>query len=109
MILVQKFRNLVASVGRDSGHSRGPYRHSFHRSIFPVLFVTQLFGLFPVQGISGLHTHHLRFKWLSVRTLYCFVTIGLGFTMAGLEIYRLSKTTATAKNLGSFSAFFMFL
>lgn len=99
MNLSKKFKE-ITTFAKQCGQSRGPYRHSFHRSIFPVLFVTQLFGFFPVQGISALHTHHLRFKWISLRTLYSSVIIVLGLTIAILEMIRLSTTTASVKNLG---------
>lgn len=73
-------------------------RDSFHRAIFPTLFVAQVFGLFPVQGISANHCAHLRFKWKSFRTLYSGVLLSFCLFMLSAEIYRTHKSDTEDPN-----------
>ncbi|XP_063709343.1 gustatory receptor for sugar taste 64a-like [Culicoides brevitarsis] len=99
MNLANKFRSFAILAKPNQTQISRPSRNSFHRVIFPILFVTQCFGLFPVQGISGSHTYHLRFKWLSFRTFFSFVTALIGCLMAFLEVQRLERQKVSAKNV----------
>lgn len=82
-------------------------RDSFHRAIYPTLLVAQIFGLFPVHGISANHCSRLRFKWMSFKTFYSGVFICFCLFMFSAEVYRIHKNDSedpnysnNAKNLG---------
>lgn len=73
-------------------------RDSFHRAIYPTMLVAQIFGLFPVHGISANNCSHLRFKWLSFRTFYSIFFICFCVFMACCEVYRIHRSDAVDPN-----------
>lgn len=79
------------------------YRDSFHRAVYPIILVAQVFSLMPVEGISAANATFLRFKFYSIRTIYSCVFTVLAFLILAFEIYRVKNNNdATAKNLGTF-------
>lgn len=50
---------------------------NFRQSIWPILFIGQLFGLMPVIGISRQSIDDLKFSWKSRRTIYGYIVIML--------------------------------
>jgi hypothetical protein len=73
---------------------------SFHESVRPALIFGQFFAMLPVNGISSHNGHNLRFRWLSIKTIYSitFLTLGtiesclvtrrvfvIGFTIVNVE------------------------
>lgn len=52
-----------------------PVQHerSFHQMIYPVLFLAQVFALFPVYGIQCKTAKELKFKFFSMKSVYSLV------------------------------------
>uniref|UniRef100_A0A336M5Z9 CSON012659 protein n=1 Tax=Culicoides sonorensis TaxID=179676 RepID=A0A336M5Z9_CULSO len=84
-------------------------RDSFHRAIYPVLFVAQIFGLFPVQGISTKNASHLKFKWISFRTLYSILFIFYCIFITFAEIYRMHVNNADDTSAKSLAGLIFFI
>lgn len=47
-----------------------PNQDDFWGALKPVIFVSQLFSLFPVQGVFAKDASGIQFRWMSLRTLY---------------------------------------
>lgn len=73
---------------------------SFHQAIYPVLFIAQIFALFPVTGISYPSPNDLKFKWISFRVLYCLMYILFALVTFFFETVRIIDGTLNAKNVG---------
>lgn len=74
---------------------------TFHRAIFPVLFVAQLFGLLPVQGVSSNNVASLKFQWISYRVFHSCLVVTVGSCFVLAEIINLvEKDMINAKNCG---------
>ncbi|XP_063705920.1 gustatory receptor for sugar taste 64a-like [Culicoides brevitarsis] len=73
-------------------------RDSFHRAIYPTLLVAQIFGVFPVLGISASNCSHLRFQWFSFRAIYSAFFICFCIFMACSEMYRIHRSDAVDPN-----------
>lgn len=59
-----------------------PNQDDFWGALKPVIFVSQLFSLFPVQGVFAKDASGVQFRWMSLRTLYALFFL----TLAGLAI-----------------------
>ncbi|XP_033610194.1 gustatory receptor for sugar taste 64e isoform X2 [Cryptotermes secundus] len=68
---------------RDIRHvnDKGSDQNSFRRAMSSFMLMAQCFALCPVQGITSLNAHDVRFTWCSWRVGYCIVMI-LGMTAA---------------------------
>lgn len=95
----RRFSLQITSQKLEKKYLQSP-RDSFHRAIFPVLFVAQVFGIFPVQGISANHCSQLSFKWMSFRTFYSALFILFCLYLSTSEIYRMHQNDTNAKSLG---------
>lgn len=77
------------------------YRDSFHRAIYPILLIAQIFGMMPVEGISAPNATFLHYKLQSLRTVYAIMFGIIGTIIMLFEFYRVNTTDeATAKSLG---------
>lgn len=101
----RRFSMQITNQEPEKKYLQSP-RDSFHRAIFPTLFVAQVFGLFPIDGISANNCSRLRFKWLSFRSFYSAFFICFCLYLFAAEVYRVHKSDAVdpnytnAKNLG---------
>lgn len=87
------------------------YQDTFHRAIFPVMFVAQVFGLLPVQGISSSNVTSLKFKWVSFRVFHSCLVVGFGLCLIFAEISSLLLVRGDpiiAKNCGKFIEYLLF-
>ena len=64
---------------------------SFHRAIGTILGVAQCFGLLPLAGVRGESPRMLRFKKVSLRTVYALLTIVLLFIMTVSTVISIVK------------------
>lgn len=48
---------------------------SVHVAFGPVLVLSQIFGIMPVQGVLGPTADNLRFRWRSLRVVYAGLMI----------------------------------
>ncbi|KFB41604.1 AGAP003258-PA-like protein [Anopheles sinensis] len=72
---------------------------NFHLTIRPVLFVFQLFGQFPLQGILRTDPLRWRFRWCSVQTVLCVLLEHVGLFLCYIEYDRLMVIGVNADNL----------
>lgn len=99
---IQKRFSIPSTLRPVKQSKTRPQRDSFHNAVFPALFVAQIFGLFPVQGISSTYSTQLRFRWMSLRTFYSSISICLSLYFIMSELYNLrNQNSADAKNLGN--------
>lgn len=70
---------------------------------FPVLLVSQIFGLFPLEGLASRHHGDIRFKWCSVRTVFSLTLLFASFATAASVMYNQSKLGPLGPaNIGKF-------
>lgn len=74
-------------------------RDSFHRAIYPILLVAQIFCLMPVAGISATSPAALKFKWSNLRTINSIAFIFIAILAFGIELIRASNEELSAKSL----------
>ncbi|RLZ02212.1 Gustatory receptor 2 [Cephus cinctus] len=65
---------------------------TFHCAIGPILIIAQVFGLFPVMGISSPSPKNLAYSRRSARTIYSLIVIISIAVMAGFSIMHMLKT-----------------
>ncbi|XP_058129789.1 gustatory receptor for sugar taste 64a-like [Anopheles ziemanni] len=71
----------------------------FHHTIRPVLFVVQLFGQFPLQGILKSDPLRWHFRWCSVQTVLFVLLEHVGLFLCYIEYDRLMVIGVNADNL----------
>ena len=64
---------------------------SFHQAIGPILVIGQIFGLMPIQGILGKDIDSLKFRWISLRTIYSIFFLTSGTIEATMVVVRLVR------------------
>ncbi|XP_022180782.1 gustatory receptor for sugar taste 64f-like [Myzus persicae] len=80
-------------------------KNSLHRAITPVLILSQMFAIFPVQGIRGQNTSYLFFKWFSWLMAYSIILLGSSIFMVLLILYNFYSNGLTYENTGHFVYF----
>ncbi|XP_017070743.1 gustatory receptor for sugar taste 64b [Drosophila eugracilis] len=70
-----------------------PQGETFHRAVSKVLFISQIYGLFPVSNIRALDVKDIRFRWLSPRIFYSCLILILNFCEFGAVINYVIKVT----------------
>lgn len=73
-----------------------------------VIAGAHIFGIMPIVGVRAWRNGVPTFKWLSVRTILCLLTMLLGSIVVYMYMHRLHQAGYTAKNLG-WSLIFMSL
>ncbi|CAO1392130.1 unnamed protein product [Diamesa hyperborea] len=74
------------------------YDETFHCAIRPVLIIGQIFGLFPLYGISSKNPKNITFKWISLRTFYSFCALlcsMFALCLVFYQQYQLGPLTAS--------------
>ncbi|XP_030372203.1 uncharacterized protein LOC115622410 [Scaptodrosophila lebanonensis] len=75
-----------------------PQSETFHRAVSKVLFISQIFALFPVSNMEARHVQDLRFRWLSARTFYSGFIMVLIVCEFGVALNYVSKVAITFQN-----------
>lgn len=61
---------------------------SFHNSVGPVLVFAQFFGVMPVSGVLAKNEDGVKFKWMSIRTVYSMLFLLFGTIESSLGTRR---------------------
>uniref|UniRef100_A0A182NZ77 Gustatory receptor n=1 Tax=Anopheles dirus TaxID=7168 RepID=A0A182NZ77_9DIPT len=80
-------------------------RDSFLRGIRPFILAGQVFGIFPIYGVTGSDPAKLRLKWFSLRVLLNLVVVVTALLQAFFEYGRLKTIGVNAKNVSGFVFF----
>ncbi|EDS43730.1 Gustatory receptor 64f [Culex quinquefasciatus] len=67
----------------------------FWGALKPVIFVAQIFTLFPVQGVLAKDVYGINFRWRSLRTLYSLFFVVLAFIALCAQINLTALFTVT--------------
>lgn len=78
----------------------------FWGAIKPIIFVAQMFTLFPVQGVFAKDVYGIIFRWWSPRTLYSLFFIVLAFIALCAQINLAVFYTVTIWLVGKFGRTF---
>ncbi|EAT48934.1 AAEL000075-PA, partial [Aedes aegypti] len=73
----------------------------FWGAVRPIIFVAQLFTLFPVQGVFGRDLQQIRFQWLHLRTLYSLTFLVLAALIIIAQINHTVVSTANTSMITS--------
>ncbi|XP_058817462.1 uncharacterized protein LOC131680768 [Topomyia yanbarensis] len=73
----------------------------FWAALRPIIFVAQLFALFPVDGIFSKDVNRIAFRWISPRSLYSLCLLVLGALVIIAQVHHVASTTATASNIAA--------
>lgn len=80
-----KVKELKSDLKTDIVECRNP---SFHNSVGPALMFGQFFGAIPVCGVLAKDEESVKFKWLSVRTIYSMLFLLCGTIESSLGTRR---------------------
>lgn len=84
-------------------------RDSFHRAVYPILVIAQIFALIPVAGIGAPAPTSLNFKWCSIRVIYSLAFVFSAIAAVVIEFVRASSDALNAKSLGMFDGYLLVL
>lgn len=62
---------------------------NLHKSFKKLFIMAQIFGFFPVQGISGPDYRSLCFSWKSIRVIYSLFAISGAFFLSLMQIHKM--------------------
>lgn len=68
-------------------------QNNFHKSLRFLFVIAQIFGYFPVQGVSEQNVTGIHFSWFSLRVLSSFITLFLGFIVILAQIRFMYRIT----------------
>lgn len=77
-----------SSVKAEKAELENP---SFHNSVGPALFIAQFFGAMPVCGVLAKDEESVKFKWLSVNTIYSIIFLICGTIESSLGTRRILR------------------
>ncbi|XP_030372204.1 uncharacterized protein LOC115622411 [Scaptodrosophila lebanonensis] len=92
------------SLSRQS-HFNMPQSETFHRAVSKVLFISQIFALFPVSNVGARHVQDLRYRWLSARTFYSGLILALNLCEFGTVLNYVNNVAITFHNSSLLSLF----
>ncbi|GAB0095678.1 Gustatory receptor [Sergentomyia squamirostris] len=79
---------------------------TFYRAIRPIMMFGQLFSLFPVSGLWKKDSDKVRFRWVSLRTIYFFYVALFQVMSIGLAMRRLFRL---GLGFATFAAVFFYI
>ncbi|XP_058448774.1 uncharacterized protein LOC131428748 [Malaya genurostris] len=88
--------------------------HSFKMDDFwsalrPIIFVAQIFSLFPIEGVFSNDVNRIFFRWISLRTLYSSMLLVLCALVIIAQVHHVASTSVTiGKVAGILYYFFNF-
>uniref|UniRef100_A0A182SCH9 Gustatory receptor n=1 Tax=Anopheles maculatus TaxID=74869 RepID=A0A182SCH9_9DIPT len=74
-------------------------RDTFLRGVRPFIILGQVFGIFPIYGITANEPTRLRLKWFSLRVILNLTIVVTALVQAYLEYGRLKMIGINAKNV----------
>lgn len=83
-----KVKELKPKTKTDNAELENP---SFHNSVGPALFAAQFFGAMPVCGVLAKDEDSVKFKWLSINTIYSMFFLFCGTIESSLGTWRLLR------------------
>uniref|UniRef100_A0A1I8MM55 Uncharacterized protein n=1 Tax=Musca domestica TaxID=7370 RepID=A0A1I8MM55_MUSDO len=82
-------------------------QQTFHQSVRKILFISQCFGLLPVSNLWQKNVNKLKFKWVSIPSIYSGVILVLDIMEFGVVIYYIWQTGVNFHTSGTVSLFFV--
>lgn len=77
---------------------------SLHESIRPFTILANCFGLLPVDGVTSSAVEDLRFRWISLKTLYSFFFMLQAVLGIVFNLIAFFKKDASGSTLGNFTS-----
>ncbi|XP_055543532.1 uncharacterized protein LOC129729076 [Wyeomyia smithii] len=73
----------------------------FWAALRPIIFVSQLFSLFPVEGIFAKDNQQIVFRWVSLRTFYSLSMLGMGGLVIVAQLNHVASSNVTASSIAA--------